>query len=239
MDILIIDDERPARNRIRHLLEGATIGTYSTEEASSGAEAIAKLSAKDYDLVFLDIHLSDIDAFQLLDRFPDLTSTVVFVTAYDEHAVAAFEVEAVDYLLKPFTSARFYQALDRSMKKMAYDEVLQSQSFVDRIPIKLSNKYYFVETADIKYIKASGVYMEIFDKNNKKHICRTSMRDMHQKLDPANFFKINRSTIIHIQEIQAVTSEGGGDHVVAMHDGSQFSISRSVKREFFIRLNIR
>lgn len=239
MDILIIDDERPARNRIRHLLEANGMSDLVLSEASSGQEAAAKLSVFYYDLIFLDINLSDSNAFELLQQFPSIAPSVIFVTAYDEHAVAAFEVEAVDYLLKPFSSTRFQQAFDRAIKKMEQRKTSETETYLERIPIKISNKYYFIKTATINYIKASDVYVELYDTSNKKHTCRASLRAMYSSLDPAIFFKINRSTIINLQAIKEVKSEGGGDHVVCMSDGSEFSISRSIKREFFQRLNIR
>ncbi|MEP0263209.1 LytTR family DNA-binding domain-containing protein [Dokdonia sp.] len=258
IDILIADDEALARKRIVKFLSESNIDCSFTE-ASSGKEALTYINNQKIDLVFLDIKMTDMNGFELLKQLPEeKIPIIIFVTAFDVFAVQAFEVQAIDFLLKPYKKDRFYEALDRGLKQLKLEQHtifqhkvsrliesmqdidhLESKNHIDTLVLKSKKKYYFLQVSDIKYIKSASYYAEIYTKTDERHVHRISMTDLIAKLDPTMFFRVNRSVIVHKSFIQEVISEGIGDYSVIMNDKVSFVLSKKYRYEFLKRMGIK
>ncbi|PKV50539.1 LytTR family two component transcriptional regulator [Aquimarina sp. MAR_2010_214] len=261
MKILIVDDEALARKRISKLITEAKVTDYIFE-ASSGKEAIQSILELKPDIIFLDIQMTDMTGFDVLKKIQTpYIPTIIFVTAFDHFAVKAFEVQAIDFLLKPFKKDRFFEALHRGINRIRLNEreafaskinnliqfleneetsLLEKQhKYLERIVLKLGKKYYFVETKDVKHITSSAYYAEIYTYSGKKHIYRISMSDFIKKLDPKEFIRINRSTILRLKEIKEVITEGIGGYSITMNDGKSFSLTKTYKASFLKKIDIK
>lgn len=242
---LIVDDEAPARKRIRELLENRPWINLAGE-CASGRSAIRAIQEKKPDLIFLDIQLGDADGFEVLQGI-DLESPplIIFVTAYDEYALNAFDHHALDYLLKPFDDERFEEALGLARERIA------SRSFGDlnrrlegflgdigsrrnadahpsRLVIRSSQKVTFVKVSDIEWIEADGSYVSIRAKG-KDHLMRESLKNLEEKLDPAHFLRIHRSTIVNADLIRELHPHFHGEYYVELENGKRFKLSRSYR----------
>ena len=255
MTILITDDEALARKRIIKLLNDSN---YSANilEASSGKEAIEQIHRTNIDLVFLDIKMTDMNGFEVLKQIDlEKMPIIIFVTAFDNFAVKAFEVKAIDFLLKPYNEERFYEALNRAISKISQEDLkkqnktkieqflyyfehqkinqlVTSNQYLEKVVLKIGKKFYFIKTDTIKHITSSAYYAEIFTKDNTKHIYRISLNDFILKLNPKIFSRVNRSAIININEIKEVISEGQGDYSVIMKDKTIFSVTNKYRVNF-------
>lgn len=261
MKILVADDEVLARKRVLKLLEPLSEGS-AIFEASSGKETLALIKTCQPDLVFLDIQMTDMTGFEVIEKIgKDHMPIIIFVTAYDSFAVQAFEVRAIDFLLKPFKKERFEEAYHRATEQIinyvqkdyrskiaSFIDYLQTtphllqndtNTYLDKIVLKIGKKYYFINTTDIKYIISSAYYAEIFTINGEKHIHRISMTDFIKKLSPAMFIRVNRSTILNLNNLKEVVSEGQGDFSIRMKDGEVFSLSKIYKSEFLQKIDIK
>lgn len=251
MKVLVVDDEILARKRAVDLLERLQ-NVHTVLEAATGREAIALLLNQTFDLVLLDIQMTDMTGFEVLLQIPNVNRpSIIFITAYDEFAINAFEVKAIDYLQKPYKDERFYEAISR-VEQFNQDKVenligyLKSnlatlsneKQTIENVVIKKGSSYYFVPTEEIKYIISSAYYAEIFTTDNKKHIYRISMSDFIEILG-SNFIRVNRSAIIHKGFINSVVSEGMGDYSIIMNDRKSFSLSKNYKEAFLDELKIR
>lgn len=259
--IAVIDDEALARQRIVGFLS-TTENYYEVLEATNGKEGVKLLIEEEPDIVFLDIKMTDMNGFEMLQQLPEnRIPIVVFVTAFDAFAVKAFEVQAIDFLLKPYKKQRFFEALERALEKLDFAKkkdfqthLLQAMklfqenrepgeiakcNYLEKLVVKKNKKYYFVATNTIKYIRSSGYYAEIFTIHNEKHIYRISMSQLYELLDPNNFIRINRSTIIAQKNIDEVISEGYGDYSIKMKDKAAFPLSKSYKEPFLKTMGIR
>lgn len=251
--ILIVDDEALARQRIRTLLNNRT-DVAIAGECRSGAEAISALRDGQADLVFLDIQMKDMTGFEVLESLPaEVWPMVVFVTAYDQYAIKAFDFLAFDYLLKPFREERFERALQRAITALGERREPQPlEALLDylrqqtpgktahpekSLPLKLGNRIAFVNPADIQYIEASGYYIELYAEG-KKFLLRESLAGMLEKLDPERFVRIHRSVVIHTGFLEEINNIGLGDVEVCMKDGRAFRVSKSYKEELYRKLGL-
>ncbi len=244
---VIADDEPAARRGVRLLLERdgevAIAG-----EATHGPEAVALIRATKPDLVFLDVQMPGADGFEVLAQLPpEALPVVVFVTAYDEHALRAFEVNAVDYLLKPYDDARFAAALQRAKvqaRRRQADHVgsrlTQLLDFLqrgggrtepapekpgERILLKSSGEIFFLKAEEIDWIEAEGDYMK-FHVAGRAHLMRETMARLEARLDPKRFIRIHRSTIVNIDRLRKLSPSFAGEYVVVLHDGTKLKLSR-------------
>lgn len=251
--ILIIDDEALARQRVRSLLEKRedveVIG-----ECRSGKEAIETITAEKPDLIFLDIQMKDMTGFDVMESLSsESVPLTIFVTAFDQYAIQAFDVFAFDYLLKPFKEDRFYTSLDKAIETLHQREqdehvaqlrqlvgFLKNQQQVPAEPLALKqgNKISLVNMDDIRYIEASGYYIEVYVDTNKRLLLRESMTNMLEQLAAPNFMRIHRSTIINTNYLAEIQHTGAGDVVTKMKDGKTFRVSKSYKEELFKRLKL-
>ncbi len=239
---IIVDDEPPARNKIRELLKTEP-DIDVIEECTNGAEAVQSISAHTPDLVFLDIQMPELDGFGVIEAIgPDHFPAVVFVTAYDQYAVQAFEVHAVDYLLKPFDRQRFQTALNRVREHLEpnhRDELNQQLNSLlrqlkgpkkqaDRLVVKSGGRVFFLKNDEIDWIEAAGNYVRLHV-GSETHLLRETMNAIQKKLDPALFIRIHRSTFVNIEKVKELQPWFHGEYVVIMRDGTQLTMSRSYR----------
>jgi len=246
--VLIVDDEPTARRGVRLLLEDDPEITV-VGEAGSGAEALALIRREHPALVFLDVQLTDGNGFQVLEQLEaNLRPTVIFVTAFDEFALRAFEVHAVDYLLKPYDDARFHAALDRAKQQVRHRQaeavntrLTQLLDYLkqappaggaatgaegsDRILIKSSGEIIFLKTTEIDWIEAEGDYMK-FHVAGRTHLQRETMARLEARFDPKQFVRIHRSTIVNLDRVQKLSPSFLGEYTVVLHDGTKLKLSR-------------
>ncbi len=240
---VIIDDEPTARRGIRLLLEKDSM-VQIVGEAAGGIEAVDLMQRERPDLAFLDVQMPGCDGFQALSRVGAASPpAVVFVTAYDEHALKAFDVSAVDYLLKPYDDTRFYAALDRAkreIRRRSADEVNAHLSQLltylqkpevpkpaenDRIMIKSSGEILFLKADEIDYIQADGDYMK-FHVAGRNHLMRETMARLEARLDPKRFIRIHRSTMVNIDRMRKLSPSFAGEYAVVLYDGTKLKLSR-------------
>jgi len=238
---LIVDDEPLARKGIRVWLKSEhdidIIG-----EATDGEEAVESIQKLKPDLLFLDVRMPGLDGFEVLERVAGAHMPLtIFVTAYDSHAIRAFEVNAVDYLLKPISQARLREALQRVRHELLlHDELEVSQNrllrlldvgatntqFSRRFVVRDRDKFMIVVTDEIDWIESAANYVELH-LGKKVFLLRETMRTLEARLDPNQFVRIHRSTIVNISRIKEITREWTGDFEVMLHDGTKLRMSRS------------
>lgn len=239
LNILIADDEKLARETIKLLLkESPDIG--QIWEAEDGAQAKALANQHLPDLVFLDIEMPLVNGIEVAKHLPART-VVVFVTAYDEYAVAAFELSAVDYLLKPYDDERFHTALQRARKNIqehkARDyaqisdmikEIMSSQhkQYRERLVIRDPGRIRLIDVQNILYIAGAGNYAEIHLDDNKCVLHRETLTVLEEQLDPQDFVRIHRSTIVRRSFISELRPNEKGDYSVILNNGDVLTLSR-------------
>nr|WP_321232745.1 response regulator transcription factor [uncultured Psychroserpens sp.] len=262
MKILVVDDEALARKRIISLLNEVGI-IDDISEATSGKEAILEIDKINPSLLFLDIQMTDMTGFDVLRNIDyRKIPIIIFVTAYDVFAVKAFELQAFDFLLKPFKRERFFDTLERAKSKIKLQEqnsfktriaellkfvenespsaFASSKNYLNQIVLKANNKYSFINTTEIKYITSAAYYAEIYLLNQDKHLYRiSSMTDLFSKLNPQEFARVNRSTIIKLSQIKNVISEGMGDYSIIMKDTNSFTLSKKYRNDFLKTMSIK
>jgi len=239
---VIVDDEPLARERIRSLLEPEA-DVEIVAECGSGDEAIEALRATLADLVFLDVQILEPDGFAVLESLePASTPVVVFVTAYDHYALQAFEVHAVDYLLKPFDEERFHKALDRARVAVAgrdgravnerllslLQDLKAPPGYLERLVVKSAGRLFFLRTAEIDWIESAGNYV-CLHAGGESHLLRETMSGIEARLDPARFVRIHRTAIVNLDEIKELQPLFHGEYEVALRDGTKLTLSRSYR----------
>lgn len=256
---LIIDDEPLARLRLANLLEDVPEIEIICQ-CKTGQEAIKKINKTEPDLLFLDIQLKDMSGFDILEKI-NLKPKVIFVTAFDNYALKAFDYFAFDYLLKPFKDERFYKSVHKIIEHFkndtfeGFDEKMNNllnyiqtsndgnqnpspkNKSKNRLPIKLGNKISFINTQDIKYILASGYYAEIFTED-KKHLLRESLSNLIEELNSEFFIRIHRSTIINLNHLSELINSSYGEVDAKMADNKLFRISKSYKKAFLNKMGL-
>ena len=236
---LIVDDEAPARRKLRELI-GREADFEIVGEAADGAEAVEAIRAACPDVVFLDIQMPRLDGFGVIEAVGvEEMPLVVFVTAYDEHAVKAFEVQALDYLLKPFAPSRFQKLLERLRRQLDQDPGDLAQR-IDRLlaavrPSSPTLRQILVErgegrqallaVSEIDLVRAEGNYLRFFS-NGDEYRRRGTLRDLEERLDPNQFVRLNRSEIARLEAIRELQPWFHGDARVVMRDGSVLTWSR-------------
>lgn len=236
---LIVDDEPLARERIRTLLAEAP-DVQVVGECGDGVEAVRVIGSEKPDLVFLDIQMPELDGFEVLEAVGiEEAPVIVFITAFDEFALRAFEVSAVDYLLKPIEPARFTQALARVQERLArrsqdpgqeLEQLIEfwrsKQSYAARFVVRDGGRISFVRAQDVDWIDAAGNYVRLHTRG-KEHLVRETMKSVESRLDPAVFIRVHRSAIVNIDRVAALEPYFHGEYVVIMRDGAKLTSSRT------------
>ena len=223
MRALIVDDEPLACANIRILLarhpEIEIAG-----ESGSGEEAVEQIRTMQPDLIFLDVQMPECDGFDILEMLgSEAPPAVIFVTAYDEYALRAFEAGALDYLLKPFTDDRFDRAVSRAKEK------LQPQRKPERVMVKQGNQVLFVRLEDIDWIEAADYYA-CLHVGAKSHLVRRSLADLEQDLDPTLFRRTHRSAIVNVRRLRALQLNSNGEYEALLENGASVPVSRRYRR---------
>ncbi|MCI0337707.1 MAG: LytTR family DNA-binding domain-containing protein [Acidobacteria bacterium] len=253
---LIVDDEPIARRNIRALLRGYP-DIELVGECGSGAHAVKLIQADPPDLLFLDVQMPEMSGFDVLKQIEiERIPALIFVTAYDVYALKAFEVQALDYLLKPFDDERFALAIGRAKVQIEQREaaglkqkllallereesrpVPQSKpEYEEKFLIKSASRIFFVKAEEIDWIEAADYYV-CLHVGGQSHLLRETMAEMEAKLDPARFYRIHRSTIINLSRVKQVQTRPGGEYVVILEDGISLRLSRSRKEQIEEILN--
>ncbi len=219
---LIVDDEHLARRRIASLLKTdpdiEVVGS-----AASAEDGLRIMEAQEVDLVFLDIQMPRTNGFEFLRAIPqEPAPAVIFVTAFDEHAVRAFDEQAVDYLLKPYDDERFRKALRRAKKQIAKRVTPKAKS---RIAVRVGEKWLFIKSEDIDWIEAEGKYTRLHVAGST-YLRREGLAQMESELDAATFVRIHRSTVVNIDRIREIRALFHGDYEAVLHDGTKLTVSR-------------
>lgn len=249
MRVLIVDDEPLVRERIRTLL-AAQPDMRVVAECGDGAEAVDAIAVERPDLVLLDIQMPELDGFEVLEALPpDVRPAVVFVTAYDEHAVRAFEVNALDYLLKPIDPRRFEAALARVRERLAQPagtrdgaldavlaELRRVRGHTNRLATRHGSRVTFVRVDDIDWIDAAGNYARLHVAG-AIHLLREPLKTLETRLDPERFLRVHRSAIVNVERIATVEPYFHGEYILTMKDGAKLTSSRrqSARLRSFLR----
>ena len=239
--VLIVDDETLARERLRRLLSQEP-DLEIVAECADGAAAIEAVREHAPDLLLLDIQMPGMDGFEVLRALdPKTLPHVVFVTAYDEHAVRAFEARALDYLLKPASRARLHEALTRARERLASAapsqlpqqllELLaerESTARVRRLSVRTGERVIFVSTEQIDWVEAAGNYA-ILHAGRENHIVRETMSALENQLAADDFLRVSRSAIVNLRRVKEIQSVMPGEHVVVLTDGQRVGMTRSLR----------
>ena len=241
---LIVDDEPHARATLRLLLQAAP-DIELVGECKDGFAAIKAIKKTKPDLIFLDVQMPEMNGFEMLNKLnPHEFPCVVFVTAYDRYALKAFEINALDYLLKPFDDDRFETTLQRAKSQIKEKEVNNlsgrlnamlenyeneqglQQKYLNRLSIKSGGRIFFINVLEIDWIEAADQYVQLHV-GNKTHLLRESMSKLEKNLDPEKFCRIHRSTIVNIENIKDLEPISTGDYNVTLKDNTKLKLSRN------------
>jgi two-component system LytT family response regulator len=231
---LVVDDESWARRNLTVLLRrDPDIG--SIVECGSGPEAIEEIRKSKPDLVFLDVQMPGCGGFDVLELLgTDLPSTIIFVTAYDEYALRAFEAGALDYLLKPFDDARFSRTLIRAKDKLAHYTSERSRT-AERLVVKSRGEVLFLNVADVDWIEAAGCYA-CLHVGSDTHIMRRTLLELEQDLGEEKFIRIHRSIIVSLDRIRALELQDAGDYEVVLKSKVRLRLSRRFRKRLQDRM---
>jgi len=243
---LIVDDEPLARQRIRLLGEDdpalEIIG-----ECANGHDALAAIQQDPPDLLFLDVQMPEMDGFELLQQLPrERLPVVIFTTAYDQHAVRAFEAHALDYLLKPFKPERFKAAIARARDHLANQQAsaaargllnllaerqataLPIIQYLTKLTVKTEDKVIVLKTAEIDSIESAGNYIAVHI-GKDAHITRDTLNALETQLDPDKFLRISRSAIVNLEHIKEIQPMFKGEHILVLKNGKRLAMTRSLR----------
>jgi two-component system LytT family response regulator len=243
---LIVDDEVLARKFIRRLLkddhEVEIVG-----ECGNGRDAVTTIRKQSPDLVFLDIQMPELDGFSVLEAVGlDQLPEIVFTTAYEHYAIRAFELHALDYLLKPFDQARFRDAIKHAKERIhqrqledgrvqigaLLESVKKQPEYLDRLIIKADGRITFLKTREIDWIEADDKYVQLHTGKTARMV-RQTLSAMESQLDPKRFLRIHRSAIVNVERVKELQPLFGGEHAVLLEDGMKLTLSRKYKAKLF------
>ena len=253
MRVIVADDEPLARQRMRRLLTAEPEMEIISEchDGPGTLDAVLRLQP---DLLFLDIQLPELDGFGVLAGIPaNQMPLVIFVTAYDQHALRAFEVRAIDYLVKPFDAQRLHGAIERARRQIAapgsngasrLDQLVEhlateqrelerallrpGERYLQRVMLRSQGRVFFIRTADVDYIEAAGNYVRLHC-GKEAHLLRVTMNAIEQRLDPEHFLRIHRSTIVNIDRVRELHPWPSGEFTVILRDGTKLKLSRGFR----------
>lgn len=241
---LIVDDESLARERIRDML-ACDPSIEIVAECANGEEAIESIQQYSPDLVFLDVEMPGIDGFAVLEVLPaDQMPAVIFVTAYDQYAVRAFEVYALDYLLKPFDQERFDKALNRAKTQItsersdamserilrAIEDIKTKPVHLERLVIKMNGHVFFMKAEEIDWLEAEGNYVRLHS-GKESYLLRDTISALESQLDPKKFIRVHRSAIVNVDRIAELQPWFHGEYRIVLREGVQLTLSRTYREK--------
>lgn len=247
--LVVVDDEPLARSKVRELVKDDP-ELRIVAECVNGLEAIPVIENERPDLLLLDVQMPEMGGFEVLEAMePENLPLVIFVTAYDHYAVKAFEVNALDYLLKPFDRERFNTALARAKVQIRnrengqidgrlrelLRELRSEKRCLERLVIKRGGRVFFLSVEEIDWIEAQGNYVAVHA-GKKSHLIRETIGSLSEQLDSNKFVRIHRSSIVNLERIRELQPWSHGEYHVILHDGTQLTLSRSYRENFQIAL---
>jgi len=234
--VLVVDDEPLARSNLKVLLRRDS-GIESIAECGSGAEAVTQIRSTRPELVFLDVQMPECNGFEVLEilKADAALPVIVFVTAYDEYALRAFDAGALDYLLKPFDDARFSLAMQRARQKIAAQAAVQSRE-IPRLTVRSAGRVAYVQIPDIDWVEAADYYA-CLHVGSKSHLLRQSMGELEKELDPRIFCRIHRSTIVNLRRVRALKVDDAGEYEVILEGGQKLRLSRRFRKDLQSRMS--
>lgn len=254
ISVVVADDEPLARDRLRRLLEGDP-GVRLAAECSGGLAALEAIDRHRPHLLFLDVQMPDLDGFEVLQAVPpDRMPAVVFTTAYDRYALQAFDAQAVDYLLKPYSEARFTSALARAKAAIAGADGARARTlagllaqvrterdartdgaYLERLLVRDEGRVIVVPVSDLEYAEAAGNYVRLHA-GGAEHLLRETLSDLEAGLDPRRFARIHRSSIVNVAHVAELEPWFSGDYMVVLRSGTKLKLSRSFRQAVEARL---
>jgi len=243
---LIIDDVALARERLKRCLADET-DLEIVGECDNGEKAVADIRSLAPDLIFLDVQMPALDGFRVLEALKDeCAPVVIFVTAYNDYAIQAFEVNALDYLLKPVDCERLSKALERAKSRLGqsnldsrfralFEDIKTGSKFLKRLTIKLTGRTILLPTDEIDWIETHGNYLKVHA-GRDSHLIRGTMQSLETKLDPEKFVRVHRSVIVNVEKIKEIYPRSNGDQDLVLHNGRQLMLSRNYRDKFFAAL---
>jgi two-component system, LytTR family, response regulator len=251
--VVIADDERPARSFLAALLRSFD-DVVIVAEAESGTGAVEAIERERPDLALLDLQMPELDGIGVVRMLKKGEMPLVaFVTAYDEYAVRAFEVNAVDYLLKPVDKSRLRETLNRAQERIEHAEIVSEQAervtsaiasyesssrppFLERIPVRKRDEIVILSVGQIASIVAEGELLYLTTIRNERHVITYRLKDLEARLDPAQFIRLGRGTLVNLDCIQKMNVMPGGTHVAQLSNGQKLQVSRLQSRVIRERL---
>jgi len=237
LKILVADDEQPARKKVISFLKEFN-KSFLILEADNGKDTVDSIKNEKPDLILLDIQMPGYDGFAVIENIgTEKMPPVVFITAYDQYAINAFEVNAIDYLLKPFDKERFFKSMNRALTaintqkksqeslKLLMNEIKKEKTFLERVMVNIGTKYFFVNVNDIIYISAEEKYIELHT-DKGKYLLRETMNNVENSFNPQKFVRIHRSFIVNIEQIKEMQPWSHGDYIVILKNGEKLNMSR-------------
>lgn len=235
---LVVDDEAPARRRLRTLLAGES-NVVLVGECPDGPAAVDAIAVLRPDLLFLDVQMPEMNGFDVLRAVgANAVPALVFVTAYDQYALQAFDAHALDYLLKPFTNTRFREMLERARRWVAahgedrlhrrLEDLLSSTTRAPRarIPVRSGDRVTLLDPSEIEWLEGAGNYVRIHTAG-QQHLVRQTLRSLGERLDPGSFLRIHHSRIVNVDRVRELRAWGHGEYVVILKDGTRLQSSRT------------
>jgi len=245
--VIVVDDEPPARRNLRALLAGIP-DIELVKECGNGRDAVSSIRALEPDMVFLDVQMPEMDGFEVLEQLTDQpVPVIIFVTAYDQYALKAFEVSALDYLLKPFDDARFHKALTQARRQIEQQDSSElgrklltlmgareirpdaSPRYLTRLMVKTAGRVIFIRAEEIDWVEAYDNYLRLHV-GGKAHLLRQTMNELEAALNPEQFARIHRSTIVNLDRVKELQPHFNEQRVV-LKDGTELKLSRT-RREW-------
>jgi two-component system, LytTR family, response regulator len=231
--VLIVEDEEPARRYLRELLEDEP-QIEIVRECSNGAEGLEQIGAFSPDIVFIDIQMPGLDGFGMIDRLGgERAPLFIFVTGYSEYAVKAFEIEAVDYVCKPFDKERLSVSIERALRRLnSANSGAGQRPWLSRLSIKDDERIVFLPVDEIVWVEAANKYVVIHTAGGT-HICRHTIQGLEDRLNPREFVRTHRSTLVRKSAVRGLHPLFHGDYAVKLVNGAEVTLSRSFRGSFF------
>ena len=248
--VIVVDDEPPARARLRRFLK-ALPDVELIAECGDGAGAVQAIEARNPDVVLLDVQMPELDGFEVLRALdmPRLPA-VIFVTAFDKYALRAFEVHALDYVLKPVEADRLSEALAHARRRIADDrsapaaladllrELKRDREFLTRIPVRSAGTVKVIELVDVDWLSAADNYVTLHA-GGREFLVRDTIAAIEQRLDPKSFVRVHRSTIVRFDRIAELMPDAHGDFAIRLKDGTRLAMSRTYRSSLEARFGRR
>lgn len=236
LNALIVDDEPLAREGLQMLLASES-GISNVLQAKNGREAVALIRQEQPDLVFLDVQMPEMDGFAVVERLEEPLPAIIFVTAHDQYAIRAFEINAIDYLLKPVSRERFEETLRRTRARLESDAsndrvmslletIATPRKYVTRVAVRSGGKTYFVNLDEVEWMQAAENYVQLHA-GASRHLVHVPIQTLQGALDPERFLRIHRSMIVNLREVKEIEPVAHGEYVLQLRSGVRLQSSRT------------